>query len=177
MTDISYPHIALLVKGTAEQVQVALWDRGFHTIDRVSPVIEFIPGGMSPDHTVCRILVQQECEPGVLRWFEESEADETGYKIGALLTYFKRPASGVPVLPVAHSNGSGKENLIQDRLTALEPLRKSLEALCAMRPHGRDYTIDGASRQARDHHEKRIEAIRWVIAELSREALLIDSWK
>jgi hypothetical protein len=75
------------------------------------------------------------------------------------------------ILPIIHLNGTSRESLVDDACTARSALESAIEALCQMRPNGRDYyPAPGTLGPATDEHEQRIQAVRRVSDELTEWA-------
>jgi hypothetical protein len=81
-------------------------------------------------------------------------------------------------LPIVHSNGTSKRELIDLRTSAAYALREALEALKQMAPNGRDYYVsrEGAAHfnRARAQHERRLAAVDQLRRELEAEAEALD---
>lgn len=72
--------------------------------------------------------------------------------------------------PTINMNGTSAGELAKQARECGLSLRKAVDALCAMAPHGRDYQHDAtgdAYRVARAEHEVRIAAVRVVLAEVT----------
>lgn len=76
--------------------------------------------------------------------------------------------SACVMIPTLHLNGTSGEVLRHQHRTAIEALRRALDALCEAAPNGRDYYVQGdeAGRKAQRKHEARVASLRRVRAEL-----------
>lgn len=63
--------------------------------------------------------------------------------------------------PTVHTNGTSREELLQQALDASAALKMARAAMQAAAPHGRDYYVQGmdAYADARKEHEARIQAL------------------
>lgn len=77
--------ISLMIKGTPADADRALRARGFHPEDRLTQP-RIIPT-RSHTHVASIVLVRDVTEPGVLRWFAESDRAVIPYPVGTLLHY------------------------------------------------------------------------------------------
>jgi hypothetical protein len=85
------------------------------------------------------------------------------------------PGSKTPLeVPTVHWNGTSKEELITQHITALSALRACDDALVMMSPHGRDYypQADGAIMRAVEQHQERRRKIHEITMEL--EAIVVE---
>jgi hypothetical protein len=71
-------------------------------------------------------------------------------------------------IPTIHLNGTSGEVLHHQYATAIEALRRAMEAACDTRPNERDYYVQGADagRTAQREHETRVASLRRVREEL-----------
>ena len=69
-------------------------------------------------------------------------------------------------LPIINLNGTDRDDLLKDYLTAKRALEDGLKALSAVWPHGRDYQTGGDVQQAMREHADRCKVVRQVIAEI-----------
>lgn len=71
-------------------------------------------------------------------------------------------------LPTLHLNGSSRESLLQEYITAMDALRRAVEALQKTSPNGRDYYIQGpdALPKAVKEHSLRLHRLADTIHEL-----------
>jgi hypothetical protein len=79
-------------------------------------------------------------------------------------------------LPVVHLNGSSGHKLLEDNRIAQRSVETAIDALCNAAPHGRDYYVKGpeAYTEARREHDKRVESLRAVLAELREIGRSLD---
>jgi len=77
-------------------------------------------------------------------------------------------ATGSVQIPTIHLNGTSGEVLRHQHRTAVEALRRAVEAICDATPNGRDYYVQGdeAGRAAQRAHEARIASLRQIREEL-----------
>lgn len=71
-------------------------------------------------------------------------------------------------IPTVHLNGTGERGLVKDRIAVLEALRNAEDALCAARPHMRDYYV-GSGREGFDAATKRRQRQIARLAEVKKE--------
>lgn len=73
------------------------------------------------------------------------------------------------IVPTIHLNGSSAESLLDQIETASDRLTVAMDALCAMAPNARDYYPQGdaAYSAAKREHDRRVEKLREVSAELT----------
>jgi hypothetical protein len=71
-------------------------------------------------------------------------------------------------IPTIHLNGTSGEVLRHQHRTAVEALRRAVDAICDAAPNARDYYVQGddAGHAARRAHEVRIASLRGVREEL-----------
>ena len=75
-------------------------------------------------------------------------------------------------LPTLHLNGSGLDNLLEQRRDVLHALRDLQDALAHARPHGRDYYVNpdpDALNKARAVHEARTAQVQDMVDEINAE--------
>jgi len=79
-------------------------------------------------------------------------------------------------VPMVHSNGTGKEGLVDQVMEAIDAARILIEALAKMAPHGRDYCLikGDVLSVARSQHAARVDKVRSVSVELQTLAIEID---
>ena len=72
-------------------------------------------------------------------------------------------------LPTLHLNGSSRESLLQEYITAMDALRRAVEALQKTSPNGRDYYTQGpdALPKALKEHSLRLHRLADTIHELN----------
>ncbi|MCR4300691.1 MAG: hypothetical protein NUV51_03700 [Sulfuricaulis sp.] len=78
--------------------------------------------------------------------------------------------------PTIHSNGTGKQALIDGLCSACAAINDALAAVTEAQPNGRDYYVQGddATRKAIAEHQQRIDALLGVRNELMAIAEHID---
>lgn len=83
----------------------------------------------------------------------------------------KEPSS-VTMFPLVHLNGTSGEELFRQAADACAAVRRALEKLHEMRPHGRDYYPQGtaALHAAEIEHAERVGALKGVLKELEEIA-------
>lgn len=76
--------------------------------------------------------------------------------------------TGCVRIPTIHLNGTSGEILRHQHRTAVEALRRAVDAICDAAPNARDYYVQGddAGRAAQRAHEARIASLRGVRREL-----------
>jgi hypothetical protein len=76
------------------------------------------------------------------------------------------------IVPMVHSNGTSKEELMQQLLDAHHALTEALGAMGRASPHGRDYYVMGNETltKAGDDHRARIAKLVEVIEEIEEIA-------
>jgi hypothetical protein len=83
-------------------------------------------------------------------------------------------------IPTIHLNGTPQKKLFEDACEAMGKIRTAIDALHAMRPHGRDYypQSDDALTDALHEHESRVRRLRVVLAELEQiaEGITDQAW-
>lgn len=76
-------------------------------------------------------------------------------------------------LPIIHNNGSGRQNLLDERAELCHALWKASEALSQMRPNIRDYYVspeaDKLWIRAQDQHTRRARIIHQLYTEIQEE--------
>jgi hypothetical protein len=78
------------------------------------------------------------------------------------------------ILPIIHSNGTSKEELVELRCECGRVLSHAMEALGAMAPNGRDYyPKPGLIEKALDQHWKRMKMLKDLHRDISDEAIAI----
>lgn len=79
------------------------------------------------------------------------------------------------MLPTIHSNGTSKDELIEQRTSVLAHLRDAETALQNACPNGRDYYhVPGALAEAVKEHSCRLATLRLLITEIEQEAIAIS---
>lgn len=79
------------------------------------------------------------------------------------------------VVPIVHLNGTGKEELLRQRLVFYEALREAEKKLCDMTPNGRDYYVEpGRMEKANAQHRQRLLTLAGLLAEIELEIDSID---
>ena len=80
-------------------------------------------------------------------------------------------------LPQVNNNGTARDDLVDQKLTARTAIAKACEALRASMPHGRDYQTVDQERfiAARDLHRERMTLLNDLWAELECEAYAIQN--
>lgn len=79
----------------------------------------------------------------------------------------------VHTLPTVHMNGTSRDELVQQLLTASHALQAALDKLGEAAPHPRDYYVNpdpNAYRQARAEHDARCQQVREVKTKLDQMA-------
>jgi len=76
------------------------------------------------------------------------------------------------VTPTVHSNGTSKEDLVQQHLDIMEAATALLKALHEGTPHGRDYPR-GNHGTAHDAWWKRVEAVERLRSDIEMQAMKI----
>ena len=71
-------------------------------------------------------------------------------------------------IPTIHRNGSSGEALRHQYTTAVEALRRAVDATCEARPNARDYYVlgDDAGHAAQREHEARVASLQRIRGEL-----------
>lgn len=83
--------------------------------------------------------------------------------------------TAAPILPIVHMNGTSREALVQCRADAIDKLHMAGIALALMGPNGRDhYPEPGLMDKAVQQHDRRINALKALIAEIEAEMVAID---
>ncbi len=79
-------------------------------------------------------------------------------------------------IPTIHSNGSGRADLIDGYMVAIDALADAILAVQRTGPNGRDYYVQGGAAilTAQAQHRSRLERLGSVIAELREIAESID---
>lgn len=79
------------------------------------------------------------------------------------------------ILPIIHMNGTSKQELIEQRKTALHAISEALAALRKMSPNGRDYyPVPGLLDLAEQVHSTRMYRIKEIHDEILAEAIAIS---
>jgi hypothetical protein len=93
------------------------------------------------------------------------------------MTHATRPADGRH-LPAIHLNGTGRAGLQDNLARAHRALDAALTALAAAGPNRRDYYIlpdaDAHWRAALAEHERRLDAVRALLDDVTADALALD---
>lgn len=83
------------------------------------------------------------------------------------------------IAPTVHLNGSGADNLTNDRLAVLDALADAMTALRAMAPNGRDYYTatnpNEAWKQALAQHADREKQLNYLIDSITSEIEAIQA--
>jgi hypothetical protein len=77
------------------------------------------------------------------------------------------------ILPIVNNNGTGRDELIEQRRNVSRAINEALDALRLMYPHGRDYQTDPTGeqyKQAQEQHDRRLKALVELNAEILAEA-------
>lgn len=84
------------------------------------------------------------------------------------------------LIPTIHTNGTSRDDLVDQQTTAGSALRRALECMQAAAPNGRDFYPqgDGALKLAQAEHGARIERVRSVLREVEQiaEAIADGRW-
>ena len=80
------------------------------------------------------------------------------------------------ITPIVHINGTGREDLVEQRKAVYVALQNAAEALRQMAPHGRDYYPAGpeALAKAVAQHRRRQEALATLEDEMVAEVEIIQ---
>lgn len=85
-----------------------------------------------------------------------------------------KTATGI-IFPTVHINGTGKQDLIDERCAVVEALYTAGKRLAAACPNGRDFYPDECKEweAAYDQHKRRLQIIRDLTAEMEAETSAI----
>jgi hypothetical protein len=75
------------------------------------------------------------------------------------------------VLPIVHTNGTSREELLDLRALAMGAIRDLLERLAEMAPNQRDYYLGDPDlwKKALEQHRRRVTSIEALAAEVNEE--------
>jgi hypothetical protein len=81
------------------------------------------------------------------------------------------------IVPIVHSNGTGRRELLDQRCLAIDSLVAAGDALAKASPHDRDYYPRGGDycQAAHRQHERRVGILQALIDELTAEAEALDT--